>query len=150
MAAPEAPAALLGFPRGSTGKGGEGAAGSCIWIRMIHPPGMIPCGDRLQWGCAALSCPHKEVLYAAWQNPRGCGFLRKEGVLFGLQGCLSSATSQCLWLPASMAIVGLWQLEESWQGLACWVLCGCSVVLVGRAPTNQCSQNHGSPVLGAV
>lgn len=79
-------------------------------------------------GRAALSCPHKEVLYAAWQNPRGCGFLRKEGVLFGLQGCLSSATSQCLWLPASMAIASLWAAGGELAGTgmlgALWLQCG--------------------------
>lgn len=135
------PAPLLAFPRGWTVQGGEGAACSCIWILS----GIVLCGHRLHWGCAALSCPHKEVLYAAWQSPRGCGFLRKEGVLFGLQGCLSSATSQCLWLPASLAIVSLWRAGRDWH-------VGCFVVAVwclwGELPPSSTPKNMDLPCWG--
>lgn len=72
---------------------------------------MILCGgDR--WSLArcvytGLSRPYKEVHYAAWQKAWGCGFLHKEGVLFGLQGCLSTATLHRPWLPVSAAVASL-------------------------------------------
>lgn len=54
-----------------------------------------------------LSRPYKEVHYAAWQKAWACGFLHKEGVWFGLQGCLSTATSHHPGLPVPTAVASL-------------------------------------------
>lgn len=65
--------------------------------------------------------------------------------------CLDCRAASALPLPSACGSLHPWpstargQLEESWQGLACWVLCGCSVVLVGRAPTIQHSQTTDLP-----
>lgn len=74
---------------------------------------------------------------------RGCGFLRKEGVLFGLQGCLGSAPS------TACASVQPWPVGSCRRAGRGWHA-GCLMVLVGTAPTVQHSQNHGSAMLGAV
>lgn len=117
------PALLLGLLSGLAVKGGEGAAGCCIWILS----GMIPCGDGSRsGGCAALSCPHKEVLYAAWQDPRAVvSYVRRAF-------CLDCTVASALPLPSACGSLCPWpcsacgQLEESWQA---WHV-GCFVIAV--------------------
>lgn len=147
-------ARALGGPSSPAGAaewiGSEGRGGGC-WLLHLDPIRDDPMwGRQPERGVCGAVLPAQRGALCSLAGPTGCGFLRKEGVLFGLHGCLSSATSQCLWLPVSVAMLSLWAAGGELAGLARWVLCDFSVVLVGRAPTTQCSQNHGSPMLGAL
>lgn len=134
-------AAVLSERIGSEGRGGG------RWLLHLDPIRDDPVRDSGRGGCVPLPCPHKEVLYAAWQSPRGCGFLRKEGVLFGLQGSLSSATSQCLWLSASMAIESLWAAGGELAGTG---MLGAFWCLRGELPKPWISHVGGRVELGKV
>lgn len=108
----------------------------------VLAPHLVPISDDPAQGQPPLarcvytvpSRPYKEVHYAAWQKAWGCGFLHKEGVLFGLQGCLSAATLHHPLLLVSMA-GACGQPEGSKWGPAHRTIHACSSGDVVRAPT---------------
>lgn len=87
------PVLMWGVSKGTDNKkgAGRGVAGSHIWLLSV----MI-----LRGGQTSLAAGTHGAVSAAQRGTscslaeaRRCGFLRKQGVWFGLQGCLSPATS---------------------------------------------------------